>query len=442
MRLFLGCLCCLSCCAALAQTAPVASAALPVEAARLNAAYRTGLESIAKDYDASLLPLAENYVLELRRLSTRMKEAKDAAGMEAVRKEAGRFMQALAAEPDAFETVPELTADNVVEAPEALRLIQEAYAARRTANDLARNEKVTALSEKYHGGLEMLHARYTSDSKPAEAGAAKKEATRLRVAMQRKDFATRALQDAGFAVRFMPPVPDVAAIKEKLEAAPAGGPRNLTALALNELAPAIQAFLMKPLDYDKEWPPEITKWSYEGTGNYAHDFALYKQPGQPDELGIFAYPKTLRAYVRGTIKYGTMNFDNKTLSWMGKALSFRLNDSRDLACKVVFRTQRPALSEAGGPAGCVAVYSIDEGNRLIASMSVPMLSEETALRMAKHYSYNRMNIVWDGTKRKRGFTIPDHMPMRVVAGIAGFAPGEQVDATIEVLPCGPLGDMW
>jgi hypothetical protein len=415
---------------------------LPAEAARLHAAYRTGLESIAKDYDASLLPLAENYVLELRRLSTRMKEAKDAAGMQAVRKEAGRFMQALAAEPDAFETVPELTADNVVEAPEALRLIQEAYAARRTANDLARNEKVTALSEKYHGGLEMLQARYTSDGKPAEAAAAKKEATRLRVAMQRKDFATRALQDAGLTVRFMPPVPDVAAIKEKLEAAPAGGPRNLTALALNELAPAIQAFLMKPLDYDREWPPEIIKWSYEGTGNYAHDFALYKQPGQPDELGIFAYPKTLRAYVRGTIKYSTMNFDNKALSWMGKGMSFRLNDSRDLACKVVFRTQRPALSEAGGPAGCVAVYSIDEDNRLIASMSVPMLSEETALRMAKHYSYNRMNIVWDGTKRKRGFTIPDHMPMRVVAGIAGFAPGEQVDATIEVLPCGPLGDMW
>jgi len=442
MRLFLGCLCWLSFCAASAQTAPDASAALPAEAARLNAAYRAGLETIAKDYDASLLPLAENYVLELRRLSTRMKEAKDAVGMEAVRKEAGRFMQALAAEPDAFETVPELTADNVVETPEALRLIQEAYAVRRTANDLARNEKVVALSEKYLGGLELLQARYTADGKAAEAAAAKKEATRLRVAMQRKDFATRAVQDAGLTVRFMPPVPDVAAIKEKLEIAPAGGPRNLTALALNELAPAIQAFLLKPLDYDREWPPEITKWSYEGTGNYAHDFALYKQPGQPDELGIFAYPKTLRAYVRGTINYSTKNFDNKALSWMGKAMSFRLNDSRDLACKVVFRTQRPALSEAGGPAGCVAVYSIDEGNRLIASMSVPMLSEVTALRMAKHYSYNRMNIVWDGTKRKRGFTIPDHMPMRVVAGIAGFAPGEQVDATIEVLPCGPLGDMW
>ena len=146
--------------------------------------------------------------------------------------------------------------------------------------------------------------------------------------------------------------------------------------------------------------------------------------------------------MRGTIKYSTVNFDNKALSWMGKAMSWKLADSRDLVCKVVYRTKKPALKEEGGPAACVAVYSISENNRLIASMSVPMLAEETVLRMAKHYSYNRLNIVWDGTKRKRGFTIPDHMPMRVAVGIAGFAPGEEVDATIEVLPCGQVGDMW
>ncbi len=442
MRFVLRCLFCFTLSAAVAQTAPERADTLPTDVARLNAAYQKGLTTIAQDYNASLQPLAENYVLELRRLSTRLKEVKDTAGMEAVRKEANRFMQALKAAPDAFETVPELTDEDVVETPEALRVIQEAYAARRTANDLARNEKVDTLSEKYLGGLDMLQTRYTSDGQAAEAAAAKKEATRLRVAKQRKDFPTRALQEVGLEIRLMPPVPDLSAVKERLDAAPASGPRNLTARALNELPPAIQAFLMKPLEYDKEWPPEITKWSYEDTGNYAHDFSLYKMPGQPDELGIFAYPKTLRAYVRGTIKYSTVNFDNKALSWMGKGMSFRLNDSRDLACKVIFRTQRPALSEATGPAACVAVYSINENNRLIASMSVPMLSEETALRMAKHYSYNRMNIAWDGTKRKRGFTIPDHMPMRVLVGIVGFGPGEQVDATIEILPCGPLGDLW
>jgi hypothetical protein len=127
---------------------------------------------------------------------------------------------------------------------------------------------------------------------------------------------------------------------------------------------------------------------------------------------------------------------------MGTAVSWKLKHSRDLVCMVVFRTTRPALGAAGGPAACVAVYSVAENNRLIASMSVPMLGEETAVRMAKHYSYNRMNIVWEGTKRKRGFTIPDHMPMRVAVGVVGFAPGEEIDATIEILPCAQVGDMW
>jgi len=440
MRNVVACLC-LFTLAAAGQDTPPASDALPPDITKMQQAYHAGLGKIADDYDASLLPIAENYVLELKGLSSRLKEAKDANGMAAVRKEAGRFMQALAADPDPFEAVPELTADAVVDGPEALRLIQETYVARRTANDLTRNEKVTALSEKYLSGLDLLQNRFTTDGKPADAAAAKKEATRLRVAMQRKDFATRIFDEAGAKFRLMPPAPDVANLKEKAASA-ATAPRNLTALSLTDLHPTVQAFLMKPFVYDKDWPPEVTKWKYEGTGNYSHDFSLYNQPGQPDELGIFAYPKTLRAYVRGTTKYSTLNFDNKAISWMGKAMSWRLNDSRDLVCKVVYRTKKPALSEASGPAACVAVYSIDEGNRLIASMSVPMLGEETAIRMAKHYSYNRMNIVWEGTKRKRGFTIPDHMPMRVVVGIAGFAPGEVVDATIEIEPCGQVGDMW
>lgn len=440
MRKTLACLCLLTY-AALGQTDEPAAAALPPEVAKLREAYRSGLAKIAAEYDASLLPLAETYVLELKGLSSRFKESKDQAGSDAVKKEAGRFMQALGAEPDPFETVPELPSEALVSAPEALRLIQETYVARRTANDLARNEKVTAFAEKYVGGLDLLHGRLTSDGKAAEAAAAKKEGNRMRVSMQRKDFAARAFDEAGTKIRLMPAAPDVANLKERAAAAPTT-PRNLSALSLNDLHPVVQAFLLKPLEYDKDWPPEITKWKFEGSGNYAHDFSLYNMPGQPDELGLFAYGKTLRAYVRGTIKYSTLNFDNKAISWMGKGMAWRLTDSRDLVCKVVFRTKKPALKEDSGPAACVAVYSVSENNRVIASMSVPMLEEETEMRMAKHYSYNRMNIAWGGTKRKRGFTVPDHMPLRVVVGIAGFAPGEEVDATIEILPCGQVGDLW
>ena len=440
MRLMTVCLC-LSSLVTVAQPPPPAAAALPPDVLKMQDAYHASLVKIAEAYNASLLPLAEGYVLDLKQLSTRFKEAKDTAGTEAVKKEAGRFMQALSADPDPFETVPELTKEAVADKPEALRLAQENYVASRTANDLARNAKVVELAEKYIGGLDILQGRFTADEKTKEAAATKKEATRMRVAMQRKDFANRAFEEAKTSYRFMPSPPDVANLKERA-GAPQSTTRNLSALAITDLTPTVQAFLMRPLEYDKDWPPEITKWKFEGTGNYSHDFSLYNLAGQPDELGIFAFPKTMRAYVRGTKKASTINYDNKAVTWLGKAMAWRLNDSRDLVCKLVFRTKKPALKADSGPAACIAVYSTTEDNRLIASMSVPMLTEETQVRMAKHFSYNRMNIVWEGTKRKRGFTIPDHVPIRVVVGVAGFAAGEEVDATIEIVPCGPLGDMW
>ena len=441
MRTIIACLC-IAACSATAQTAQPAAPTLPTDAVRLNSAYRAELDKLAESYNASLLPLAENYVLALKKLSNRLKEAKDAAGMEAVRKEAARFMKALSADPDPFETVPELTKDAFASV-EALRLIQEDYAARRSLNDQTRSEKARELAGKYIAGLDQLDARYTADEQAPAAAAVKKEATRMRVALQRKDFANRAFSEVGVTCRLVPPIPDVAALKEKSDAgATQPSTRNLSALALNDLAPTIQAFLLKPLEYDKDWPPEITKWKYEGSGNYSHDFSLYNLAGMPDEFGIFAFPKTMRAYLRGTKKGSTVNFENQAITWLGKAMSWRLTDSRDLVCKLVFSTKKPALKQDAGPAACVAVYSISENNRLIASMSVPMLSETTQMRLAKHFSFNRLNIVWEGTKRKRGFTIPDHLPIRVVVGVAGFAPGEEVDATIEILPCGPLGDMW
>ncbi len=431
----------LLCLAVLAVTAQMLSAALPPEAVRMREAYLAELTKIAGEYDASLLPLAENYLLELRRLAVRLTSLKDTTGTEATREEAARFMKALGDEPDPFETVPEMSAEALADVPPALRLTQENYAARRTANDLARNEKITALADKYIGGLDRLATHFKKKNQPQAGAAAKKEATRMRVAMQRKDFANRAFDEAGAKCRLLPPVPDIANLKERA-AEPVPTMQRLNALSLTDLPPVIQAYLMKPLEYDKDWPPEITKWRYESSGNYSHDFALYNQPAQPDELGIFVYPKTMRAYVRGTVRHSTVNFDNKAVSWLGKGMAWRLNDSRDLVCKIIYRTKRPALKEDTGPAACAAVYSIDEGDRLIASMSVPMLEEETQVRIAKHYSYNRLNIVWEGSKRKRGFTIPDHLPMRVVVGIVGYAPGEEIDATIEIVPCGHLGDMW
>ena len=410
--------------------------AVPAEVAQMRGTLYTELGKLAEEYNAALLPMAENYVIDLRRIATRMSETKDTKGLDVVRKEASRFMKALEGEPDPFETVPELADDAVNKDIEVLRMTQQAYVAKRTVADRMCNEKANELGKKYTDALERL-----TSADDATVAAIKKEARRMRVALQRKDSASVLFKEAKVVFRLMPPVPDVANLKERMEA-PAEETKDPNVLTITQLPPDIQLRITKPLQYDKDWPPEVTKWKYEGTGNYSHDFSLYRAHNLPGELGIYVSPSTMRAYVRGTKRSGPVNIGDKTVTWMGKAMSWMLTDSRDLICKVTFTTKRPAVNQETGPAGCVAVYSTTENNKLIASMSVPLLTETTELRMLKQFSYNRLNISWQGAKQRRGFTIPNHMPMRVVIGVNCFHPGEAADTLIEIETCPQVGESW
>lgn len=196
----------------------------------------------------------------------------------------------------------------------------------------------------------------------------------------------------------------------------------------------IKAFLATPLEYDRDWPPEIVAWQYEGVGTYAHEIKRYFLPGFNDGLKMTVRPKNLRAYVYGTKGPCTFKSGGKTLSWTGRAASWRLKDSRDLVAMAVFRTDYPAASAEVGPAAAVAVYSINEDNKLLANFTVPMTAEETKLYIAKHYSLNKLQIKWVGTKRLRSFTIPDHTPLRLVLGIIGSKEGEKIAGTLEIQP--------
>ncbi|MCL1920435.1 MAG: hypothetical protein FWG50_05045 [Kiritimatiellaeota bacterium] len=423
-------------------TGPAAHAqadALPAEVTQMRGTLHAELGKLAKEYNAALLPMAEDYVIDLRRVAVRMNEAKDAKGQEAVRKEATRFMKALEAEADPFETVPELTDDAVNKDVEALRLIQQGYIAKRTVADRLRNDKAAEFGERYADALERLDAKL-ADTDEAKAAAVKKEARRVRVVLQRKDAASVLFKEAKAEFRLMPPVPDVANLKERAEA-PADTRAPAGQLFIGQLPPDVQVKITKPLQFDKDWPPEITKWKHEGHGDYSHDFSLYRAHGLPSELGIFVSPKTMRAYVSGTKRAQAVTIDGNVVTWMGKAMSWTLADSRDLVCKAVFTTKRPAVSKDTGPAGCVAVYTTTD-NKLIASMSVPLIAEVTELRIIKQMSYNRLNISWVGAKTRRGFTIPDHTPLRVVIGVNCYHPGEETATLIEIDTCPQAGDMW
>lgn len=214
----------------------------------------------------------------------------------------------------------------------------------------------------------------------------------------------------------------------------ASGSEKTAPLASTEQLAKIKTFLNTPLEYDRDWPPEIVSWKYERTGSYVHEFKRFFTPGFKDGLNMRVNPATMRAFVYGTKKPAAFKFQGHVPSWTGRAAAWRLEDSRALVAMAVFRTDFPAKDEASAPAASVALYSIDEDDRLLANLTVPMLSKETQLYIAKHYSLNKLQIKWVGTKRLRSFTIPDHTPLRLVLGIIGNKEGERIAGTIEIQP--------
>lgn len=430
---------------ALAGLAAAAGAAtVPPEIEKLRGILARTLRSEAETNRAALASVAQDYFRDLGQLAFKAKAAKDAAGAALARQEAGRYLAALQGEPDLFEALPELPAESRAKAPELLRVPQKTYAESRAAVDAARDAAAKTLARQCIGALATLEQNARASGRTALAAAAKKEATKLRVLLQRKDAVTALFLQAGVPLAAMPPAAGLS-LDGFGETAPAARPGLVLTpkTLITSLPPAVQQALTAPVEkYDPEWPPEIFKWKYESAGNYSHDFSVYG-PKVPDELGILPYPKTLRAYVAGVraAASGDLGGGRQT-RWIGKAVAWRVADSRDLTAKIFYTTRHPALNETVGPAACVAIYSINEGDRLLASMCVPMLEERTEVRVQKVPDYNRLGISWKGAKRKRGFTIPDHTPLRVVAGVVSFAPGEEIDAVIELHSCPIVEEKW
>ncbi|MBO7653624.1 MAG: hypothetical protein J6U40_01770, partial [Kiritimatiellae bacterium] len=99
----------------------------PAALAPYEQVYAAELKKIADGYNETLPTLAGDYVLALRDAMARLKKAGDEAGAAAAKQEAARYLAALKAEPDPFETVPELLKESVVKKPDILRLVQEDY---------------------------------------------------------------------------------------------------------------------------------------------------------------------------------------------------------------------------------------------------------------------------------------------------------------------------
>jgi len=203
------------------------------------------------------------------------------------------------------------------------------------------------------------------------------------------------------------------------------------------LPDAVARFLETPPVIDKDWPPDFTRWVFVSSGPLSSDAWLYAVAGIPDQLAVEAAPKTWKAYFHGRTDGQSATPGGKPAVWNGKAVCWRLQDSRALVANAVFKSARASSDPKTAPRACVAVHALADG-KLLASIEVPLVNEETTVRLMKHFSYNRLTLLWLNTGVKRGFTIPDHVPLRLVIGVTAAAPNEEIAVTLEIQEGGHL----
>ncbi|NLL84216.1 MAG: hypothetical protein GX230_08275 [Lentisphaerae bacterium] len=182
----------------------------------------------------------------------------------------------------------------------------------------------------------------------------------------------------------------------------------------------VKKFLQQVPEYDKEWPPAFTEWVFEAVGGLSSDSWKFGSAVVSDSLKINAMPKGYRAYFHGAAAVDSGE------QWLGQGVVWRLRDSRQLVADVIFRSAVAGRDFKSAPRACVAVYTVAD-NKLIASAEVPLILAETKLRIMKHFSYNRLTLLCETAKIKRGFTIPDHLPLRLVLGVTAcgsITPGD------------------
>ena len=200
--------------------------------------------------------------------------------------------------------------------------------------------------------------------------------------------------------------------------------------------PEVETFLATSPEYDKEWPPEFTQWTFESVGALSSDTWAFDVASIPDTLAVRAQPKTWRAYFHGVPRAAAGD-----AVWNGKGVAWRLQDSRQLLADAVFATPQPGTGTKTAPRACIAVYTVAD-NKMIASIEVALTRPETRIRVMKHFSYNRLNLLCEDAKLKRGFTIPDHVPLRLVFGVTAAAeaeaPARPVAVTLEIREGGHL----
>ena len=378
------------------EAASAPSDPLPVEALKLGEHFRGEVLKVSQQYTETIKNLPAVQQTQLLALQKKLQESGDLDGYLAVNKEAKRFAEAMKAEPDPFEKIPELPQSALVEKPDVLRALQDQYIKAHKDKLDIRDKKVEDLARSYITQMEGLKTDLTIKGRIPDAITVKKEVERIRKGLDDKTFVPQALTAATTAAP-----PPHASVTE-----PAAAPEV-------------------PV-YGKT--PEWAKWRFDRTGNFAGDAALFAHPDLPDQLDIDFLSQVGRGRISGRGEVERQTVDMRECSWFGKAIQWKVKDFSTLNATFVLQSKEIAAGQGYGPKAYLMLMS-DKGP-LGEGLEVTMMWKDVTLTITKDPDANRCTLGWVQGKIRKTVELPASGSVRVLFGIALRNQGERCDTTI------------
>lgn len=367
---------------------------LPGEAFRLSEVFRTEVAKTSQQYADAVKSLPTVQQSQLLALQKRLQESGDLDGYLATTKEVTRFSEALKAEPDPFEKVPELPESALVDKPDALRALQDQYLKAHKEKLDARKKRVEDIANGYVSQMEILQSDLTKKNRIHDAIAVKREIERIRKGLTDGTFVKQALSTPA--------------------AKPAAG--GVVETASTNDAPV----------YGKV--PEWAKWQFDRSDNFAGDGDLFAHPDLPDQLTIDFNPKVGRGRIYGRCEVERQVVDMRECAWFGKAIQWKVKDFSSLNTTILLQSKEIAAGQGYGPKAYLVLLG-DKGP-LGEELDVTMMWKDATLTIAKDADANRCTLGWIQGKIKKTVDLPASGSVRVLLGITLRNLGERCDTTI------------
>jgi hypothetical protein len=372
----------------------------PAELIRSAEIYTAEVARISSQHCEAVQGLPRQYQADLADMQKKLQASGDLDGMLAMAKESKRFAAALAGERDPFEVVPEMPENALVTEPAVLRTMQDAYLKRHTDSAETRNGKINELTTRYIKGLTAIQKELTRKDRIADAVVVRQEVERLRKAVTNENFIAQTLAILPEPKAGVTPPEGVLPAKTD--------PTNNTTAVFGSV-------------------PNWARWEWKKTDNYTQAGFLFAHPDLPDELDVDFNHKTGRGRVSGRCYFDRMVVDMRERIWFGKAILWQINDTQYLNATIQLQAKDISAGQNYGPAAQLVLFS---DKTPLQSLTIPLMTTETTLRVVKDPEGNRCALMWLQGKRTEKVNLPDTGVLQLLLAITVRNPGERCDTTI------------